>query len=82
MTDFLEYLFTEKGIRWRITWYNEIKIPMLTAGIMFDSGHASLDDRVNELRKIVVENIIPALPSDNSAMTPEEEVVQISLRGR
>lgn len=38
MTDFLEYIHTERAIRWRVNWYNEIKIPMLTAGIMFDNG--------------------------------------------
>lgn len=75
MTDFIEYLFTEKATRWRINWYNEIKIPMLTAGIMFDCGHQSLENRVEELRKIVIENIIPALPNDNSAKTPEEEFI-------
>lgn len=38
MTEFMEYLHTERSIRWRINWYNEVKIPMLTAAILFDSG--------------------------------------------
>lgn len=42
MTDFIEYLNPERAVRWKINWYNEIKIPMLTAGILFDNGHESL----------------------------------------
>ena len=38
MTDFLEYLFTDRSVRWRINWYNEVKIPMLTSAILFDNG--------------------------------------------
>jgi hypothetical protein len=82
MTDFLDYIFQDRALKWRMNWYNEIKIPMLTTSILFDSGTHSLQQRLDELRKLVVENIIPALPGDNSAMTPEEEFVQISLRGR
>ena len=75
LTDFLEYLFTERAIRWRINWYNEIKIPMLTSAIMFDNGKQSLLDRIEELQNLVVNNIIPALPGTNKAMTVEEEFV-------
>ena len=38
ISDFIEYLFTDRATRWRLNWYNEIKIPLLTAGIMFDNG--------------------------------------------
>lgn len=64
MTDFIEYLNPERSMRWKINWYNEIKIPMLTAGILFDNGHESLIQRVNELKSIVINNIVPALPED------------------
>lgn len=75
LSDFLEYLFTERAVRWRINWYNEIKIPMLTSAIMFDNGKQSLLDRIEELQNLVVNNIIPALPGTNKAMTVEEEFV-------
>lgn len=42
MTEFIEYLFTERAMRWRIAWYNEVKIPLLTAAILHDNGEASL----------------------------------------
>jgi len=75
MTDFLEYLHTDRATRWRINWYNEVKIPMLTTGILFDNGNQSLIQRIDELRKIVLNNIIPALPRDVVVRTPEEEFV-------
>jgi hypothetical protein len=38
MSDFIEYIFPERATKWRINWYNEIKVPMLTAGILTDTG--------------------------------------------
>lgn len=38
VSDFLEYIFIDRQTRWRINWYNEVKIPMLTAAILFDNG--------------------------------------------
>lgn len=43
MTDFVEYLFNDRQTKWRVNWYNEIKIPMLTAAILFDNGYESLN---------------------------------------
>lgn len=43
MTDFIEYLFSDREVRWRISWYNEIKVPMLTAAILADTGRNSLN---------------------------------------
>lgn len=42
MTEFLEYLHTDRPMRWRINWYNEVKVPMLTSAILFDNGEQSL----------------------------------------
>lgn len=42
MTDFVEYLFQDREVRWRCKWYNEIKMPMLTAAILADTGNDSL----------------------------------------
>lgn len=75
MTEFLEYLFTDRSIRWRINWYNEVKIPMLTAGILFDNGHQSLQERVATLHKLVTGSILPELPGDPKGLTPDEEFV-------
>jgi len=38
MSEFLDYVLPERENKWRIHWYNEIKMPMLTAGVMSDSG--------------------------------------------
>jgi len=60
-------------VRWRINWYNEVKVPMLIAGILFDSGHNSLGERVAKLREIATTTINPSLPGDKKATTADEE---------
>jgi hypothetical protein len=64
ITEFMEYLHPERAMRWRINWYNEVKIPMLTAAILFDSGQDSLNSRTDYLHKIVTKSIIPPLPGE------------------
>lgn len=78
----LEYIFTERSVRWRINWYNEVKVPMLIAGILFDNGRNSLEERVDNLRLIATKSLSPPLPGDKLEMTAEEEFVQIALRSR
>ena len=82
MSDFLEYIHTDRAVRWRIGWYNEIKVPMLTAAILFDNGSESINERIAGLEKLVRENILPSLPQESSAMTEEEMFVLASLRNR
>ena len=69
----MEYLFTERHMRWRINWYNEVKIPMLTAAILFDNGQESLDERINILHELVTKQVLPPLPNDKLVLTAEEE---------
>lgn len=82
ISEFVEYVMPSRETRWRVNWYNEIKIPMLTSAIMYDSGRQSLQRRVEMLDKIVTENMIPALPKDTHAMTPEEEFTIIAVKNR
>ena len=82
MTDFMEYVHTDRAVRWRINWFNEIRVPMLTAAILFDNGSESIDQRIAYLQKLVRENILPTLPHESKAMTNEEIFVLASLRNR
>ena len=82
MTDYLEYIFTDRAIRWRMNWYNEIRIPQLTACILKDSGNHCLDEKADKLHKLVVNNIVPTLPGDCKTLTAEEEILQIATRNR
>jgi hypothetical protein len=72
----------DRQIKWRIGWYNEIKIPMLTAGVIFDNGSESLQERIDAMNKLVTTTILPALPDDPKGFTAEEEFMQIALRNR
>lgn len=55
---------------------------MLTAGILYDNGQESLDERVKTLNGLVVNNILPALPGDPRGLTNEEEFMAMSLRNK
>ena len=81
-TDFLEYLFPDRSFKWRIQWYNEIKIPMLTAGILVDNGQDSLLEKTKLLHSIVLRGFDPPLPGDSKALCPEEEFIQIALKSQ
>ena len=82
MTEFMEYVFQEKTILFRIRWFNEVKTPMLTTCILFDNGSESLDQRMQELRDIVVNNVIPALPGDSTVLTHEETYMKIATKNK
>ena len=47
MTDFLEYVFPDRQVKWRINWYNEIQVPMFTAAVLTDTGVQSLEERID-----------------------------------
>ncbi len=38
ITEIFDYVFTDRQIKWRVNWFNEVKIPMLTAALLTDSG--------------------------------------------
>ena len=57
-------------------------MPMLTAAILADTGNDSLQQRIDTLHKFVKDNILPSLPGDTTALTKEEEFVQMALRNR
>jgi hypothetical protein len=48
---------------------------MITAPILFDKGDSHLHQKVETLHTLVTKNIIPALPGDCKAMTPDEEYI-------
>lgn len=82
MSDLLEYVFPERPIKWRINWYNEVKVPMLTAGVLADAGVESLEERIDLLHGLITKHILPSLPDETEARTPEEEFMFISLKNR
>ena len=38
LTHVLGYIFPQKDVTWRLNWYNEVRMPLLTAGILQDKG--------------------------------------------
>lgn len=72
----------DRAVKWRLGWYNEIKVPMLTAAILADTGRTSLNERVDLLHSFVVSNVLPSLPGHTPALIKEEEFVQFALKNR
>ena len=38
ITHILEFVFPQKDVAWRLNWYNELKMPMLSAALLSDVG--------------------------------------------
>lgn len=53
VTDMLEFCLQDKTIKWRISWFNEVKIPMLTMAVLVDNGQESLSKRIDSLHKLI-----------------------------
>ena len=82
MSDFVEYVFNDRVVKWRVNWYNEIKIPLLTTGILYDNGQESLMQRVDVLHEIVTKSVVPPLPGDVKSLTSDEEFTFMALRNK
>jgi hypothetical protein len=78
----LDYVLPDRASKWRLNWYNELKIPLLTSIILHDYGKNNLEERVNVLHKLVTEEIVPALPETSPVLTSEERFCMIGLRNK
>lgn len=78
----LTYVLPDRISRWRLNWFNELKIPLLTAPILLDNGNHSLDERMRMLNQLVTENIVPTLPEQSPTVTPEELFLCTGIRNR
>ena len=38
LTHVLGYVFPQKDVQWRLNWYNEVKMPIMTAQLLRDDG--------------------------------------------
>ena len=56
LTHVLGYVFPQKDVTWRLNWYNEVRFPLLTAGILQDGGKHQLRRRMQEVLDIVTDN--------------------------
>lgn len=58
LSEVLNYILPDKLSRWRLQWFNDLKIPLLTSLILIDNGDNSLDQRIETLHKLVHDHII------------------------
>ena len=72
-------MFTDRQVKWRVNWFNEVKIPMLTAAVLSDKGLQSLQSKIDQYN-IIVDQEFKVPPGKAKILTPEEEFMYITLR--
>lgn len=68
--------------RWRLQWFNDLKIPLLTCLILSDNGDNTLEERLNTLSKLVMDHVLEDLPDRNPAQTHEEAFMASGLKNK
>lgn len=44
----LNFVFPSRDVSWRLNWYNELKMPMLSTAMLTDEGKANLKKKMRE----------------------------------
>lgn len=79
----LEFVLPDRASKWRLRWFEEIKVPLLTSLLFIDEkGKANLQERVKSLNKLILEHVVPSLPDECEAMTEEEAFIFIALKNK
>lgn len=75
LTQTLFHVFPQKDIRWRINWFNEVKMPLLNAYIMSDNkAEHLLSDKIAAIKKLVKENPVTQMNVEQHAeLLPDEK---------
>lgn len=82
LTQMFTYCFPDKNTQRRIKWYNEIKIPQLSAALLLDVGTSFLNEKVKELKAIVKDGVLPKLPHEMEMKSQEEMIMDIALSSK
>ena len=76
-------MFTDEKTKWRIGWYNEIKVPFLTLAVLVDNGTDCLPDRIKTLDRLVNEEVSKkSHQSELRTYTVEEEYMKYATSSK
>ena len=56
ITHVLGFVFPQKDVQWRLNWYNELRMPMLTTALLTDEGKQNLQRKMDEINFIISSN--------------------------
>lgn len=56
ITHVLGFVFPQKDVAWRLNWYNELRMPMLTTALLTDEGKQNLHKKMDEINYIISTN--------------------------
>lgn len=45
----LSFVFPQRDVAWRMNWYNELRMPMLSAALLCDEGKITLRQKIMEM---------------------------------
>ena len=65
ITHVLGYVFPQKDVTWRLNWYNEVRMPLLTSAILNDEGESHLHTKMKELHDLVIQNPLSVMEQDD-----------------
>ena len=56
MTHVLGFVFPQRDVAWRLNWFNEMRMPLLSAALLNDEGKHRLKEKMVELAELVCQN--------------------------
>ena len=56
MTHVLAFVFPGRDTAWRLNWYNELRMPILSAALLTDEGKHNLRQKMKELVTMLQNN--------------------------
>lgn len=79
----MEFIHPDRPTKFRIGWYNEIKIPQLQSILLMDEGQNDLASRQRELSLIINKEMkIFDAPVKEPIFTTEEKFVDLALQSK
>ena len=59
ITQAIQNIFPDPNVQWRLTWFNDIKMPLLTTLLMYKS-EVSLEENMKKFDKVITLNSLTA----------------------
>ena len=75
LTQVLAFVFPGRDTAWRLNWFNELRMPMLSAALLTDEGRHNLSTKMKEMIALLSQNpttIMEINSEDNNSQSKEE----------
>lgn len=78
ITHILAFVFPGRDTAWRLNWYNELRMPILSAALLTDEGKHNLREKMQELVSMLQKTptTIMELNPDSRNSMPADEMLK------